>query len=198
MMRTRLSVPVGFLLLVLGLGLLLPLPEATADDKCNSEIKTSITPLVAGIEGKATLCINAKGVSGKMKTKHLNPGDAYTIWFIYFDQPSLCVGGGPGICGDADFGGDNPLGVFGRFDSAVAPDNGKVDFAGSVRGLQLSSGSQVWLIMFGHGAADTNDGRQLARQLLTPEDPAAGAPHLGNIVDGPRFTPAAIAIFDIP
>lgn len=197
MMRTRLSMLVGLLLLVLGVGLVLPRPQAMADDTCN--MQTPITPLQedSEIEGTATLCANAKEVGGTIKAKNLQPGDAYTIWFVYIDDPSQCSGG-PGICGDADFGGDNPLGVFGRFDSAVGPVNGKVDFTGRVGGLRLSSGSQVWLLMFGHGPADANDGRHLARQLLTPEDPAAGAPHLGNIEDGPRFTPAAIAIFNIP
>ncbi|SRR6266511_1290604 len=195
MMRTRLLLPVG--LLVLGLRLLLPLSEATADDGCN--MKTSITPLDTGIEGEATLCVKADEVSGRMKTEHLQPGDAYTIWFVYFDDSSQC-GDGSGVCGAGanDFGGDNPLGLFGRFDSAVGPADGKVDFSGSVRGLHLSSGSQVWLLMFGHGPADANDGGHLARQLLTPEDPNAGAPHLGNIVDGVRGIPAAVAVFDIP
>jgi hypothetical protein len=189
---------VGFLLMILGVGLWLPLPTVTADDGCKFPMKTSLTDLGPGVEGKATLCVDAKGVSGTMQTKHLQPGDAYTVWFSYLDDPAQCVGGGPGVCGDADFGGDNPLGVFGRFDSAVAPGNGKVDFEGRVRGLQLSSGSQVQLLMFGHGPADENDGRHLARQLLTPEDPGAGAPHLGNIVDGPGFTPTAVAVFNIP
>jgi hypothetical protein len=195
-MRTRRSMSVGFLLMILGL--LLPLPKVTADDGCKSPMKTSLTDLGPGLEGKATLCVDAKDISGKIKAEHLQPGDAYTIWFIYFDDPTQCVGGGPGVCGGADFGGDNPLGVFGRFNSAVAPASGKVDFDGRVRGLQLSRGSQVQLVMFGHGPADATDGRHLARQLLTPEDPQAGAPHLGNIVDGPGFTPAAIAVVNIP
>jgi hypothetical protein len=146
-------------------------------------MKTSITPLDTGIEGTVTLCVKADEVSGTVKTEHLQPGDAYTIWFVYFDDSSQC-GDGSGVCGAGpnDLGGDNPLGVFGRFDSAMGPANGKVDFAGSVRGLHLSSGSQVWLLMFGHGPADANDGRHLARQLLTPEDPNVGAPHLGNMV----------------
>jgi hypothetical protein len=47
-------------------------------------------------------------------------------------------------------------------------------------------------------AIPPNNGRQLGRQLLTAEDPTAGAPHLGNIVDGPGFMPTAIAVFNIP
>ena len=48
--------------------------------------------------------------------------------------------------------------------------------------------------MFGHGAADLEDRTHLARQLLTPEDPLAGKPHLGNDVDGPLGTPVAVSV----
>jgi hypothetical protein len=193
-MRKISFLPAGFLLLGLSLGLLLSfLPDAAADDDCDKE---SIIPIGTAIQGNAILCVDAKGVRGKVQARALTPGDAYTIWFIYFDDPSQCFT--PGQCGDPDFAGPDPLGVFGRFDSAVGPDNGKVDFSGQVRGLHLSSGSQVWLVVFGHGPANTSDNRHLARQLLTPEDPAAGAPHLGNVVDGLRGAPVAIAIFNIP
>ena len=193
-MRKLSVLPTGFLLLVLSLGLLLSfLPDAVAGDDCDKE---SIIPIGTTIEGEVTLCVDSKGVRAKMKAKALTPGDAYTIWFIYFDDPSQCAT--PGQCGDPDFAGPDPLGVFGRLDSAVGPVNGKVDFSGQVGGLRLSSGSQVWLVMFGHGPANTSDNRHLARQLLTPEDPAAGTPHLGNVVDGLRGAPVAIAIFTTP
>jgi hypothetical protein len=55
MMRTRRSMSVGFLLMILGL--LLPLPKVTADDGCKSPMKTSLTDLGPGLEGKATLCV---------------------------------------------------------------------------------------------------------------------------------------------
>ena len=50
----------------------------------------------------------------------------------------------------------------------------------------------VWFLVFGHGAADMTDGRRLARQLLTPEDPSIGTPHLGVTPDG---YPVANALF---
>jgi len=50
----------------------------------------------------------------------------------------------------------------------------------------------------GHGEADFSDGRKLARQLMTPEDPDLGAPHLGNHVDGPSFTIAAFGAAPTP
>lgn len=198
--QLRRSRVIRSLLLVMALGLLFPSTEALADEGgCRGKLKATVAPLMEpNIAGKARLCINGDGVSGSFDVEHLQPRDAYTIWFVYFDDPTQCVGGGPGICGEADFGGDKPLGVFGRYDSAIGPADGEERFEGSVRGLRLRRGSQVWLLLFGHGPADTSDHSHLARQLLTPEDPLAGAPHLGNVIDGLRGKPAAVAVFNIP
>ncbi len=186
-------------LLVGGLGLLATPTDAIAHGgECQRRLRAVVEPLLEPVEGHAKLCIGRGGVSGRMDVENLQRSHAYTVWFIYFDDPSQCVGGGPGVCGDADFGGDKPLGVFGRFDSAVGSARGEEEFEGRVRGLRLRKGSQVWLLIFGHGPADKTDGSHLARQLLTPEDPFAGAPHLGNVVDGPLGHPTAIAVFNIP
>jgi hypothetical protein len=206
-MRKIASLPVGVLVLLLSLGLLSFLPDAAAgdDDGCK---KAAINPLATPIHGDAFLCIDAKGVRATLHAQALTPGDAYTIWFFYWDDPSQCATPGqcapgdgfpPGQCGEdpPDLRGFNPLVVLGRLDSAVAPDNGKVNFSGRVRGLRLSSGSQVWLFIAAHGEAHASDNRARARQLLTPEDPSLGAPLLGNCVDEPSV-PAAIAIFNIP
>jgi len=188
----------------MGLGLLFLCTEALASGECRHKIKESVVDFGTGITGKATLCINRTGVSGSIEVEHLQPGDAYTVWFFYWDDPSKCEV--PGMCGSPlDFLGDAtqqppvlPLVVFGRFDSAVAPADGEEAFEGRVRGLRLSSGSLVQLIIVRHGPADTSDHIHLARQLLTPEDPNAGAPHLGNVVDGLRGVGAAGAFFQIP
>lgn len=186
---------VGMSLLV-GMGMLCPPTKAWAGHRCDTQ---SVIPLSgSGIQGNAILCINSNDVRGELQTKHLMAGDAYTVWFVYFDDPSQCVDGGPGVCGPTDFTGDKPLGVFGRFDSVVAPQNGKAHFSGRVRDLHPAHGSQIWLLMLRHGPVDMTDGAHRARQLLTPEDPGAGAPHLGNIIDGTLGTDAAIVPFTIP
>jgi hypothetical protein len=173
---------------------------AQADDQCESQ---DIFGIADGVGGTTNLCINANGLKAQFSVKGLMAYDAYTIWWVYFDDPSLCTHGPEaGTCGEGDLapsgaGGGTPLGVFGRFGSAVAPRNGKAHITGTWGGMQPSSGAEIWLLMLGHGPADVGDGRHLARQLLTPEDPAAGVPHLGNNVDGTLFTPVAITAYSV-
>jgi hypothetical protein len=209
-MRKIASLPIGVLLLLLSLGLLAFFPDATAsaDDGCKNE---SIMALGATpIQGDAFLCIDPQGVHVSLHAKALTPGNAHTMWFFYFNDPSQCETPGqcvpipdvtlPGQCeGPLDLTGFNSVGVVGRLDSAVAPENGNLDFSGRVRGLHLSSGSQVSIVIAEHGPANASDNRALARRLLTPEDPFIGAPQLGNCVDGPRsLVGGAIVIFNIP
>jgi hypothetical protein len=56
----------------------------------------------------------------------------------------------------------------------------------------------IWLVLFNHGPASTSDGRFLARQLLTPQDPGLGTPGSGVTSDGPVGHGIAIAKFKIP
>jgi len=152
-----------------------------------------------GAGGTAMFCANHNGFKGKMKVDGLTAGNAYTVWWVYIDDPTTCIGGFPdvGRCGFADFAGDKPPVIFGRMDSGVAPRRGTLHFFGSIPGMQPSADAEVWLLVFGHGPADYSDGDRLARQLLTPEDPTAGAPHLGNFVDGGLGYPVAVSVFDI-
>lgn len=175
------------ILLLTALTMTVTLNTAMAHD-CDQQ---DIIDLGAGIEGFTFLCIEPNGIQAQLKVEGLVPGDAYTVWWIYFDDPSQCAAAPE--CGDVDFAGDDPLPVFGRFGSAVAPKSGRAHINSRISGMKASSGSQIWIFMVGHGAADFSDGRQLARQLLTPEDPLAGAPYLG-IVGGPVGVPVALTV----
>ncbi len=152
---------------------------------------SDVIDLGAGIGGFSFLCVEPRSIQGQLQVEGLVPGDAYTVWWVYFDDPSQCETSGE--CGPPDLEGANPLGVFGRYGSVVAAPNGRAHINDRLNGMKPSSGSVVWIIMVAHGAAATSDGRQLARQLLTPEDPAAGAPHLG-VVDGPVGAPVALTV----
>ena len=159
-------------------------------DSCQSQ---PAVPLSGAANGDATLCVGERGLVAQLAMKNLEAGHAYTVWWVYFDDPASCVT--PNMCDLVDFAGDNPLAVFGRMDAMIAGPLGQGHFFGRFRDMTPTEGSQVWLLVFGHGAADLDDKRHLARQLLTPEDPHAGTPHLGNIVDGPLGFPAAVAVF---
>lgn len=140
-----------------------------------------------GIGGTATLCNSNAGLKAHVRAEGLMPGEAYTVWWIYVDNPSACANyvGPPGFECEGEFfiNQGDPLSVLGRLGSGVAPGNGKIHFKDEVKGLQASSGSVVWLFIMAHGEA-SDDGRERARQLLTPEDAFFGAPHLGIALPG--------------
>ncbi len=215
---------------VLCVVLLQTLPAADAHAggfwNCESEGLTSFWEKDVGfneLSGKGTVCVTPYGLWSSMKVQGLTEGNAYTVWWVYIDDPASCASfplpspdvipfpepeGFAGPCGLADFftpdpsGKLNPLAVFGRMDSVVAGKqkwrrSSGTRFAGDLRSFSPSSGSQVWLFVFGHGPADQSDKRQLARQLLTPEDPGSGVPHLG--IEGRAYGyPAGVVVIDIP
>lgn len=183
------------------------IPTASAAE-CGSSMKTTVQPHGTSIQGSAELCIEPNHITATIRAENLNPGDAYTVWFAYIDDPSQCgyaYGGTPGVCSDPDFilPADSPVGVFGRMDGNIAGPSGKLRFTGKFRDLRFSHGSMVWLIMFGHGPASTTDNRLLARQLLTPQLSVLGAPGEGAPADEPTGPGSAghgvaLAIFNIP
>ena len=187
----------------------LPLTAAYADDYgCDHEPAVAFPFFEPDVSGSGKLCILPNRLQAQVRLSNLMPGNAYTVWWTYQDDPTLCTGdasqtggtsltGGVSGCEFADFEGDKPLGIFGRMASGVAPRSGRLNLRGELGGMQPSNGSEVWFWVFTHGPANLSDGAALARQLLTPEDPGAGAPHLGNIVDGPRGAPAATVVFTV-
>ena len=187
----------------------------TAIKYCDTEpLQNFWEPQIAGntLSGKGKVCVTPQGLRSNLKIRGLTPGNAYTIWWGYVDRPDQCIPfwleppavpfpepvGWAGACSFVDFFTPDPSGEFldplvvlGRMDSVIPKANGMVRFSGTVRGMKPSPGSQIHLIVFGHGPAATGDGRQLARQLLTPEDPSIGIPHLG--IEGRPFGyPAAV------
>lgn len=164
-------------------------------DDCDS-IRVELTPQPSStVSGHAEICFGDDGVTAFLRARKLVPGEAYTVWFSYIDRPQDCQTPG---CGPGDFAGENPAIAFGRMDSAVAGHRGRLLFSGSVRGLRVSHGSMIWLVLFSHGQASTTDGRFLARQLLTPQDPGLGTPGSGVTADGPVGQGRAVAVFKIP
>ena len=192
-----------FGLLLLGYGFCLT-PAVRAQDECANPLSATVKAIaLSGITGDAELCIAEDGVGASMHVQGLTPGNAYTVWFVVFDNPSKCgdyPGGTPGVCAstDAILPAASPEGVFGRMDGLIAEDGGKARLAGHYRNLRLAHGSIVWLLMFAHGPAVTTDNRELARQLLTPQKPALGSPGLGATGDAIQGGGGALAVFNIP
>ena len=171
--------------------------NALADASCDKQPVLDLAGL--GIGGQALLCQTPGGMKGHVKANGLQPGEAYTVWWIYIDDPSQCIPDDqapPGQeCDYSFFFNDgDPLAVIGRFDSGVAPESGKLHFKDGLSNLVASSGSMVWLFIMAHGEA-AQDGRALARQLLTPEDPIFGAPHMG--IDGGFVAVPAASSFHV-
>jgi hypothetical protein len=54
----------------------------------------------SGVTGTAKLCISEGGVHTRITANNLTPGNPYTVWFVYFDDPSKCLT--PGHCTSAD------------------------------------------------------------------------------------------------
>jgi hypothetical protein len=180
------------------------IPVASAAD-CDLLLKTSVSDphQTSGITGSSELCIDRNHASVSQRTENQIPAHAYTTWFAYIDDPAKCGhydGGTPGECADPDavLPADNPTIVFGRMDGAIVGANGRLHFTGNFNDLRFSHGSTVWIIMFDHGPASTNDNRFLARQLLTPQLPVLGAPGLGAPADGDVGHGVALAVFNIP
>ena len=149
------------------------------------------------VTGNGFVCPGPGGVSARVEASGLTPGNAYTLWFIYVPDGAACAADEAKCFGANGTGGDQnavPTEAFGRLSDVVAPKNGKATVSGEVPGLQLSKGSQVWLLMNGHGALNTSDNLARARQLLTPEDPSVGAPNLG-VLSLPASDHAALTIF---
>jgi hypothetical protein len=80
-------------------------------------------------------------------------------------------------------------------DRAVADEDGQARFAAKLQDFKVSKGSLIWLFIFNHGPAST-DNEARARQLLTPETPGLGAPGLGLLVR--KGFGAGVAVFNIP
>ena len=97
----------------------LVLSERAYADGAFGCVAQPVIQLEAYVEGEAYLCQSPRGLRAKMYVEHLVSGDAYTVWWMYFDDPTACAV--PFECGLADFAGPDPLGVFGRMDSKVKP-----------------------------------------------------------------------------
>ncbi|MEM1229130.1 MAG: hypothetical protein AAGI15_01230 [Pseudomonadota bacterium] len=169
--------------------------QAPSVSPCQSAPVTVLPLEEMSASGNARLCVLPERLRARGVLNDLVPGNAYTVWWVYIDQPGECQGGFA-ACVEAFFLDANPRAVFGLMDSGIASRRGQIYFEDTLNGMDPTRNAQVWYLVFGHGPADRSDGRRLARQLLTPEDPNVGAPFLG--VEGePTGYPVAEAVFTV-
>jgi len=179
-----------------GLLLATSAPKVMAADECRTDQRQLVLPRNgSSISGHGTLVVNNEGADVAIHVNSLTPGVAYTTWFLYFDKTADCLVANQ--CGNADLSmpSSNPGGVLGRMDSAVAGTNGELTFKGTLRDFRVSAGSSVHIAVYAHGPVNVTDNRERARQLLTPETPALGAPGLG--IGTTKGFLVAGAVFDI-
>jgi hypothetical protein len=171
-------------------------PEIMASDECGANQSQPVLPRNGSfVSGQATLVVNDDGADVVIRAENLTPGVAYTAWFLYFGSTEQCLV--PHQCGNADLTAPaaNPAGVLGRMDSAVSGSNGRLTFRGTLRDFHVSAGSSVHIAVYAHGPVNSTDNQARARQLLTPESPALGAPGLG--VGAAKGLLTGGAVFDI-
>lgn len=87
---------------------------------------------IDGASGTAR--VNKHGATISVHTTGLEPGHAYTMWVVYFNDQRQCEGG----CGDDDFGNTGAGVVFGN--GHVAGGSGKATFSAR---LHTGDGSDV-------------------------------------------------------
>ncbi len=52
--------------------------------------------------GESRINRTGRSVNYRLTTRELEPGHAYTLWIVIFNDPSQCTFGGPGVCGPDD------------------------------------------------------------------------------------------------
>jgi hypothetical protein len=185
--------------LVLVVGTAVAQPAAQGVDGSEGDRRGCLdAPLAAisdsGVEGDARLCVDRDGVRSMLRLGRLTPGEVYAAWLVYFDDPSGCF---HRPCALIDLRGDDPVGVLGRIDGAIAPPTRALELSAHLRDLHPSRGAQITLLLVNHGGESEADGRARARQLLTPRMPELGAPIAGANADRGRGSLHAQAIFAI-
>lgn len=159
-----------FLLIILSSALAMTISSPAQAKKSKADVNTFFnaddTPADGHKVGKATLKRSKEGVNVTVHTTELGPGNAYTIWWIIFNNPGACAAG----CAGPDLG--NPL-VEGSVMNAtgrVADSDGNAWFSaflpagfmhtnpsnGDLRqvfgpGLQNVNGAEIHIVIRCHG-----------------------------------------------
>jgi hypothetical protein len=173
-------------------------------------LETLDIPAPNSIVGRTRVCLDGDRLKVALKATNLESDHAYSAWWVYFADTSKCLAAND--CGPRDLvephggtrqmlpdgryaGGDLPQGVIGRMASGLALPSGKLVLTGELRRFVFEKQSEMWLLLMAHGPADRLNASRLARQLLTPEEPALGEPFMGRSEDGRNSRWTAVTVF---
>lgn len=164
--RTLVAAGAAALLLALG-----ALPAAAAERVTASVLwmpPSGLSGSVAGAE--ATLVTGERGASFTIHTGSLKPGEAYTVWWVIFNDPAACTTNpaGPIRCGAGDVPRAGVRASLQYGAGHVVGESGVGNFAGSLRegdtsgcqpvlpcnaGLEDATSAEIHLVVRTHGAA---------------------------------------------
>jgi hypothetical protein len=129
----------------------------------------SALPAMVPVAGSSSTVVrNESGVSVRVHTQDLVPGDAYTLWLVAFNYPENC--GTPYACGDPDIGnpavaadvmyttgriiGSTGMGNFAGH-RAIGDNSGSIFLADGplppAEGLLNPMGAEIHLVVHSHG-----------------------------------------------
>lgn len=107
------------------------------------QVTGAMSQLLRG-DGEVQLHFNTKG---------LEPGGAYTVWIVAFNNPEACSGGGVGVCTGADLP-NTAAGPSAFWGAGKVIDN--EDGAGNFR-LTVEEGAFPGQVLFGDGMLDAQE-----------------------------------------
>lgn len=100
MRRKSRSLSLGVLSAVLLMAISVPAQATKSKADVFTFFNADGTPAAGDVVGKATLKRSKEGVNLTVHTSNLDPGNAYTIWWVIFNNPGACS---PAGCSDSDF-----------------------------------------------------------------------------------------------
>ena len=159
-----------FLLIILSSALAMAITGPAQANNSKADVFTFFnadgSPAAGNVVGKATLKRSKKGVNVTVDTTELGSGNAYTIWWIIFNNPDACAAD----CAGSDFGTPAVEGSVMNATGRVADSDGNARFSaflpvgfmhtnpssGNIRqifgpGLQNVMGAEIHIVVRCHG-----------------------------------------------
>ena len=90
----------------------------------------------------------------QFNTNGLEPGGAYTLWIVAFNNPGACIGGGAGACTEFDvfYNADAEVSVFWGTGKVIDNEGGVGNFR-----LTIEEGVTPGQVLFGDGMLDAQE-----------------------------------------